>query len=223
MTAQEIYIRVQNDLNSSGANRNRRFLPEQIELAVQSEQLEYIQNAFPEEPGISFKPEQRYLDAVQGLTEIKDNTASKGLVVLPDDVLRILELDPLQSMRAVVGLENCNMQMVSRSHKLTLRRINPSFNSVVKNTAFYRDNDQEVTYRVLGNKLVFNTDGPVRIIETRTTYIRMPKKFSIAHDQTLELHPGFHEEICDRVVQRLRERVGDPKFQTGQTRRNNTL
>lgn len=220
MTAQEIYIRIQNDLNSVGANRNRRYLPEQIELAVNTEQMEYIQNAFPEEPGIHFKPEQRYLDAVQGLIELKDAQLAYQAVELPEDSMRLLGVRPLESM-SMIFINDCPPTRFVRP--LTTRRVNNSFNDVVQTTAFYQDNDHEVTYTVRGNMVVFNDNRKVSILSVRCEYIRSPKKFSIADDQTLELSHAVHEEICDRVVQRIRERIGDPKFQSGLTQRSNTL
>lgn len=328
MTANEMYIRVINDLQAIGAQRSRKYAPEQIELELNTEIESFVNLAIREDGRGFYSVEEQYFDAVQPL--IRD----KWLPVYTDGGLfysdlninynRILDMGVKKSVscRAVINTDyqaktitklvgkpvagsltggkyftnvvftvNGTVQytrttggyttndvqlliteliqnvpglkwedsigyskpghLIYRTdaafgivtllidtttvtftvgssismNEVTLitaadstipaRRLRQNNVSEVSSTAYYKPSSIEIPVTIQAD--VVNLLTPKNLIVSRlyVNYIRTPRKLSLSLNIGCDLSPSIHGIICDRTVQRIRERIGDPKLQTG--------
>lgn len=64
----------------------------------------------------------------------------------------------------------------------------------------------------LGGLYVYADDSFI-VRELQTTYLRKPRKVDVKLQRGCDLHPSFHQDICDRTITHLSERIGDPSWQ----------
>jgi len=96
-----------------------------------------------------------------------------------------------------------------------IRRIMNQSSIAIQKTAYYRPSVIELPALIKNYAIQVFTPQNSIVNELLITYIRKPRKISISLGIGSDLSPMIHSTICDKTVQRVRERIGDPKIQTG--------
>lgn len=84
-----------------------------------------------------------------------------------------------------------------------------------KTTAYYEVTEEDVPADIKGYIINLDTAPNFIVNGVLVTYIRKPARVSVSLNNTSDIAPEFHNQICDMTVQMIRERIGDPKYQTG--------
>lgn len=92
-------------------------------------------------------------------------------------------------------------------------RDNIGYNS--NNTPYYKSSNESLTTSVQGSLIQINTATNFIVNGMWIGYIRKPGRISVSLNNTSDIAPDYHNQICDMTVQHIRERIGDPKWQTG--------
>lgn len=84
-----------------------------------------------------------------------------------------------------------------------------------KTTAYYEVTEEDVPADIKGYVINLDTATNFIVNGVLVTYIRKPFRISVSLNNTSDIAPEFHNQLCDMTVQMIRERIGDPKYQTG--------
>ena len=227
MTSQEMYIRVTNDLQAIGAQRSRKYYPEQIELELNTETENLVDGAMLSSNRGFYSVDARYANAIQPLTKtVKLAVYTDGEQEFysepPTDCRYILEVSAVPGSLCrgllstdytiVTGKKQMNASTVK---SIPTRRVGTDLTLAIPTTAFYKANHVEIPVALLTNKIQLITGENCIVNHTFLTYVRNPVKINLLLSTGSDLAPSCHGLICDRAVQRIRERIGDPKFQSG--------
>jgi hypothetical protein len=98
---------------------------------------------------------------------------------------------------------------------MSTRRIKNQLRSEVLSTPYYKASVVDLPVLFQQSTLDVHTPDNYIVNSLLVTYIRRPRKISLSLNIGCDLDPGCHPIICDNTVQRIRERIGDPKLQTG--------
>lgn len=82
-------------------------------------------------------------------------------------------------------------------------------------TPYYQPKTSELLGTLDSTFIYLDTPGNIIVNGVLLSYIRKPRRISLSLNTSSDIAPEFHNEICSRAVNYIRERIGDPKFQTG--------
>lgn len=82
-------------------------------------------------------------------------------------------------------------------------------------TPYYRTSDKEITMNTIGSVMFLDTAKNFIVNNLGISYVRKPRRISVSLNIGSDIAPDYHPEICDMTVNHIRERIGDPKYQTG--------
>lgn len=82
-------------------------------------------------------------------------------------------------------------------------------------TPYFKTSKEEVTTKINGQIMFIDTATNFIVNGIVLSYVRKPRRFSVSLNVGLDIAADFHPQICDMVVNHIRERIGDPKYQTG--------
>lgn len=84
-----------------------------------------------------------------------------------------------------------------------------------KTTSYYEVSGEDVPCDIKGYVVNIDTATNFIVNGMLVTYIRKPERISVSLNNTSDIATEYHNQICDMTVQIIRERIGDPKYQTG--------
>ncbi len=230
MTSQEMYIRVINDLQAIGAQRSRKYYPEQIELELNTEIENLVNGSMIESKKGFYTVDAKFADAIQPITErvALPVYTSEGefFVLLPANCSHILEaavnlsnqcrgLKTTDYTQVVVDTVTYNQLKTGNGKRIPTRRVRTGVTEGVKSSAYYKASKIEMPVVLIGNRIQILTGENFIVNRLFLTYVRNPRKINLSLGTSSDLAPAIHGLICDKAVTRVRERIGDPKYQTG--------
>lgn len=95
------------------------------------------------------------------------------------------------------------------------RSVNNSNTFSSGTTPYYKTSVKEITMKINGSVILIDTATNFIVNGMVLSYVRKPRRISVSLNIGSEIAPEFHNQMCDMTVNHIRERIGDPKFQTG--------
>lgn len=96
-----------------------------------------------------------------------------------------------------------------------VRSIRDTVNYNSNITPYYKSSPNSITTSMRGMVISINTAVNFIVNGIWISYIRKPSRISVSLNNSSDIDPDYHNQICDMTVQHIRERIGDPKWQTG--------
>jgi hypothetical protein len=158
--------------------------------------------------------------AVPGLSweTAYNNTFSSKLVYVSriNGSLKLV-VDGVTVEAVLAKTETYDCKTISKNIGVTTRRLKNQMKAEGLHTPYYKPSSLDIPVVLQRNALEVHTPENYIVNSVLLTYIRRPRKMSLSLNIGCDLDPSCHAQICDRTVQRIRERIGDPKLQTGNT------
>lgn len=96
-----------------------------------------------------------------------------------------------------------------------LRSVNNANTFSSGTTPYYKTSVKEITMKINGSMMLIDTATNFIVNGIVLSYVRKPRRISVSLNIGSEISPEFHNQLCDMTVNHIRERIGDPKYQTG--------
>lgn len=182
--------------------------------------------AYSRSGGYSYDSAFQVIEEICNTTDITQNTAGPykkmGYLLLmlpkPDsgNATFVITYDSVTLTSTVLSTITANetgATIVPANTPVRSLRDNINYNSSV--TPYYQSSQNSLTTSLKGQVIQINTATNFIVNGIWVGYIRKPSRISVSLNNTSDIAPDYHNQICDMTVQHIRERIGDPKWQTG--------
>lgn len=95
-----------------------------------------------------------------------------------------------------------------------IRLMKGAYSHALRTTAYYRTSAKSPLAEAHGTGSIYvYVDSSFIVGYLLSTYIRKPRRIDVKLQRNCDIHPDFHEDICDRAVVYLKEKFGQPGWQ----------
>jgi len=217
MTVQEFHIGFDVELDKTLDFEYPYILPEKKDYWLNKAQERFVkQRAFGDNSfRTSFEESEKRIDDLRVIvkTPAAISTTSTGnnfYTILPDDYLYLVR------HRCNTITPTCSTPQLVAGIQVTNDEIN-----ILDKDPFWEPINQEPLYYLLGNTIVYETNGDFTVQSSLLTYIRKYAKIqygtqyiSPTTDIQCELPEHTHHEILDMAISMVLENIESPRYQT---------
>lgn len=223
MSPLEIHIAIRNELDKTQDFQYPDFQPEQIDYwANKAYELWIDDTAYPMTQGkLPFEYNQKRIDELKDLIKFHRANTTQNLtefvIELPNDYRHLVRHECIttkgNTSKTVSGI-------ITKQDYINLQKKDP----------FWKPIASEPLYYIMGNELIYETDGSFSVDNATLTYIKQPVHMQLGSEYTSptidiswEITSEYvQHQIINRCVSMMLENIESPRYQTNLNEYNKT-
>ena len=223
MTPLEIHIAIRNELDKTQDFQYPDFLPEQIDYwANKAYELWIDDVAYPVHEGkLPFEYNQKRIDELRELVRTYRGMATKDgtnfVIKLPNDYRHLVRHECYTDKNGKINLVS---GIITKHDYINIQKKNP----------FWKPVSYEPLYYIIGDDLVYETNGDFDVTESILSYIKNPIHMKLgseysepSEDVSWEITSTYAiHQIINRAVSMMLENIESPRYQSNLNEYNKT-